>query len=260
MKICNLASGSRGNCTLIVTPDTSIMIDDGLTMSQLDQRLSAMSQLDLKKLAGIIITHEHSDHTKGLVKLSNTYKIPVYMHRASVENFYEREELRYLVEQDMDKAFELGGLHIEPFRLPHDSAYNLGYRITDGKSRLAIATDLGYVSESTLGWLKGNDAVILESNHDLTMLKCGSYPAYLKKRIESKNGHLSNDDCSTALVELCRSGVKNVMLAHLSQDNNTPEIAFECSKNNLMREGIKEGDDVIIDVASQFHPSRIIEI
>ncbi len=260
MKVCNLASGSHGNATLISSGNTHILVDNGLSMSELNKRLDGLLNVELRDLAGIIITHEHSDHTKGLAKLSNKYHLPVYMHWQSVNNFWDRGELSNLAEVDMDMPFEIGDIAIEPFRLPHDSAYNLGYKMTDGKKTFALATDLGWVSENTLTKLEGCDGVMLESNHDVKMLKYGSYPAYLKARIAGSNGHLSNDECAKTLVKLVQSGTKRVVLAHLSQDNNTPELAFECTKQTLAGSGIIEGKDLDVEVASQFHPTKVIEI
>ncbi len=260
MKVCNLASGSRGNATLISSGKTNVLVDNGLSTRELNKRLDGLLNVDIKNIAGIIITHEHSDHTKGLTKLSNQYHIPVYMHWQSVNNFWDREELKNLAEVDMDMPFEIGDIAIEPFRLPHDSAYNLGYKMSDGKNNFALATDLGWVSENTLSKLVGCEAVMLESNHDVKMLKYGSYPAYLKARIASNNGHLSNDECAKTLVKLVRSGTSRVVLAHLSQDNNTPELAFECAKQTLEESGIIEGKDLDLEVASQFHPTKVIEI
>lgn len=160
----------------------------------------------------------------------------------------------------MDAPFELGDLTITPFRLPHDSNYNLGYRISQGKSALSIATDLGFVSESTLEKIMGSDLVILESNHDLDMLREGAYPFMLKQRILGKNGHLSNDDCASAVLEFARRGTKKFILAHLSQDNNTPEIAFDCIAKNLEKNYYIEGQDVFVDIANQYKSTRKFNI
>lgn len=260
MKVCNLASGSRGNATLVSSANTHVLVDNGLTISELNKRLDGLLDVKIKNLAGIVITHEHSDHTKGLAKLSNKYKLPVYIHQQSLNNFCDRGEMQYLAEVDMDMPFLIGDISIEPFRLPHDSAYNLGYKMTDGKKTFALATDLGYVSDNTLSKLEKCDMVMLESNHDLKMLKYGSYPAYLKARIASSSGHLSNDECAKTLVKLVQSGTSQVLLAHLSQDNNTPELAFECAKQTLSDSGIIEGKDLVVEVASQFHPTKVIEI
>ena len=209
MKICNLASGSKGNCTWVSNNGTNVLIDDGISLRELKKRIEGASlDLDLRKLNAIVITHEHSDHIKGLKMLSKTYNIPVYIHAKSLQYIFDEEILKNVVDQNMDKPFDIGELHITPFRLPHDSAYNLGYKFDDGKNQFSIATDLGYVSDSTLENLKGSKMVMLEANHDLQMLRNGPYPAYLKHRIESKNGHLCNEDSANTSTNLCKSGTE----------------------------------------------------
>lgn len=258
MEFCNLASGSRGNCSVISTKRVNIMIDDGLNFRTLSER-ARLANIDLSKIDAILITHEHSDHVKGIASLCKKYSVPVYCHSESKE-FVDPMICPYIVDRDMDTPFELGDLTITPFRLPHDSNYNLGYKITQGKSVLSIATDLGFVSEGTLENLKGSDFVMLESNHDLDMLREGAYPFMLKQRILGKNGHLSNDDCAGAILELARGGTKRFLLAHLSQDNNTPEIAFDCTAKNLENNYFIEGEDVFVDIANQYKSTRKFNI
>ncbi len=250
MEFCNLASGSHGNCTVISTKDVNIMIDNGLNFRTLSER-ARLANIDLSKINAILITHEHSDHVKGIAGFCKKYSIPVYCHRQSKE-FLDPMISPYIIDSDMDAPFELGDLSITPFRLPHDSNYNLGYRITQGKNSIAIATDLGFVSDGALEKLRGSDLVMLESNHDIDMLREGAYPFMLKQRILGKNGHLSNNDCAGAILELARNGTKRFLLAHLSQDNNTPEIAFDCTAKKLENNYFIEGSDVFVDVANQY--------
>ena len=254
MEFCNLASGSKGNCSVITTNNVNIMIDDGLNFRALSER-ARLANIDLSKINAVLITHEHSDHVKGIASFCKKYSVPVYCHAQSKE-FIDPMIYPYVIDRDMDAPFELGDLSIEPFRLPHDSNYNLGYRITQGKSVLSIATDLGFVSDGTLDKLQGSDLVILESNHDVDMLREGAYPFMLKQRILGKNGHLSNDDCAKAVLQLAKSGTKRFLLAHLSQENNTPEIAFDCTAKHLENNYYLEGEDVLVDIANQFKATR----
>ncbi|MDE7349252.1 MAG: MBL fold metallo-hydrolase [Clostridia bacterium] len=254
MEFCNLASGSRGNCSVISTNRVTIMVDDGLNLRTLAER-ARLANLDLSKVDAVLITHEHSDHVKGIASFCKKYSVPVYCHSESKE-FVDPMICPYIVDRDMDTPFELGDLTITPFRLPHDSNYNLGYKISQGKQAISVATDLGFVSESTLDKLKGSDLVVLESNHDIDMLREGAYPFILKQRILGKNGHLSNDDCAAAILDLARSGTKRFLLAHLSQDNNTPEIAFDCAAKNLENNYFIEGQDVFVDIANQYKSTR----
>ncbi|MDE5756299.1 MAG: MBL fold metallo-hydrolase [Clostridia bacterium] len=258
MEFCNLASGSRGNCTVISTDRVNIMIDDGLNLRALTER-ARLANIDLSTIDAILITHEHTDHVKGIASFCKKYSVPVYCHAESKE-FLEPMIYPYVLDTDMDSPFELGDLTITPFRLPHDSNYNLGYKITQGKSVISIATDLGFVSEGTLEKLKGSDFVMLESNHDIDMLREGEYPFILKQRIMGKNGHLSNDDCAQAVLELARNGTKRFLLAHLSQDNNTPELAFDCTAKNLEKNYFTEGQDVFVDLANQYKSTRKFKI
>lgn len=254
MEFCNLASGSRGNCSVISTKKVNIMIDNGLNLRTLTER-ARLANIDIGKIDAILITHEHSDHVKGIEAFCKKYSVPVYCHRESKE-YIDPMIYHYIIDRDMDAPFELGDLTITPFRLPHDSNYNLGFKIAQGKSIISIATDLGYVSEGTLEKLKDSDLIMLESNHDIDMLREGAYPFILKQRILGKNGHLSNDDCANTIVKLAKNGTKKFLLAHLSQDNNTPEVAFDCVAKNLENNYFTEGKDVFVDVASQYKSTR----
>ncbi len=250
MEFLNFASGSKGNCSIISSKTVNVMIDNGIGLRTLEER-SRLANFDLSKINAILITHEHSDHVKGIAKFCKKYSVPVYCHKESQE-FLDPMISPYILESDMDMPFELGDLHIEPFRLPHDSNYNLGYKISQNNTSISIATDLGYVGEATLEKLKDSTMVMLESNHDIDMLKEGAYPYSLKHRILSKNGHLSNDDCAEAILQLRKMGTKRFLLAHLSQDNNTPELAFDCVAKALEKDAYTEGVDAYVDIANQY--------
>ncbi len=254
MKFCNLASGSKGNCSVVFTDSVTVMIDDGLNIRALSER-ARLANLDLSKINAIIVTHEHSDHVKGIASLAKKYSIPVYCHPQSRSGM-EAEVSPYYVEQDMDAPFEIGDLLITPFRLPHDSNYNLGYKLSDAKHTVTVATDLGSVNENILQRFVGSDLVMLESNHDVDMLRQGNYPFALKQRILGKNGHLSNDDCAATISQLCKRGTKRFILAHLSQDNNTPELAFNSTAKMLENQSLIEGFDAFVDIAYQHKSTK----
>lgn len=249
MDFCNLASGSKGNCTYVATKNTKLLIDDGLNLRELSER-ARLSNIDLSQINAILVTHEHSDHISGLTSLVSKYHIPIYCHAKS-KGYLKDKALAYTIDNDMDKPYEIGDIQINPFRLPHDSSYNLGYKLSDGRHSIAIATDLGCMNDGILNNLQGNDLVMLESNHDIDMLLQGRYSFVLKQRILSKNGHLSNKDCADTVLKLIESGTKHIVLAHLSQDNNTPELAFECTSKALETHNIKEGVDAFVDIAMQ---------
>ncbi|MDE5990702.1 MAG: MBL fold metallo-hydrolase [Clostridia bacterium] len=250
MKFCNLASGSKGNCTIISSDHATLMIDDGLNIRDLMQRARS-ANIDLSAIDAILVTHEHSDHIKGIAPLVKKYSIPIYCHKESAYAL-DAYASPYVVERDMDLQFEIGDIQITPFRLPHDSNYNLGYKLSDGKRSVAIATDLGYMNESIMRSLAESDLIMLESNHDIDMLRQGSYPFLLKQRILGKNGHLSNDECAQTISALAKYGTRHFVLAHLSQDNNTPELAFERVAKALENADLVEGKDVFVETALQY--------
>lgn len=258
MDFLNIASGSKGNCTVVSGNNTTLLIDDGLNIRTLEER-ARIANIDLKNIDALLVTHEHADHIKGIASFVSKYHVPVYCHAASRYGL-DPKTLAYVQDNDMDLPFEIGGLKVTPFRLPHDSDYNLGYKLTDGKKTIAVATDLGYMNEAIFANLEKSDLVMLESNHDIQMLKNGSYPFLLKQRILGKNGHLSNDECADTVLKLSATGTKHFVLAHLSQDNNTPELAFECTEKTLDKQGVKEGVDAYVDIALQFRTMHKIHL
>ena len=240
---------------------TSLIVDERLTVKELRLR-AALRGIDLADVSAVLVTHEHSDHVKGVEQFSKEFGAKVYMPLTCYEAMRSRREIvtSYEHVDGFEAGFDLGDVHVEPFRLPHDARYTVGYRLTDGKTDVAIATDLGFVSDNTLARLCGCKAVIVESNHDKLMLEKGRYPYQLKVRIASKNGHLSNADSAAIASQLVASGAERILLAHLSEDNNTPELAFEATKEQLDKHGIREGKDVQLDVAYQYRPSEIIKL
>lgn len=260
-EICTLASGSKGNCTYIKSGNTSIVIDEGLTVKELSVR-AATRGIDLADVSAVLVTHEHTDHVKGVNQFSKEFGAKVYMPLTCFETMRSRGEtvLNYEHVDGFETGFDIGDIRVEPFRLPHDARYTVGYRLSDGKNDIAIATDLGFVSDHTLSRLCGCKAVIVESNHDKLMLEKGRYPYPLKVRIASKNGHLSNADSAAIASQLVAGGAERILLAHLSEDNNTPELAFEATKEQLDKHGIREGTDVVLDIAYQYRPSEMIRI
>ena len=260
LEICTLASGSKGNCTYLRYGDTSILIDQGLSLKELRVRANYRG-IDLSQTDALFVTHEHSDHVKGVGAFARAYDTPVYIPAACMGNFKTEDgDERFFVPNEYDGEVAVKGLSVKPFRVPHDAHYTVGYRISTGKEDVAIATDLGFVSDGTLAKLVGCKAVVLESNHDPLMLEGGRYPRMLKARIAGKNGHLSNDACAETVAALAYNGTEKIVLAHLSEENNPPELAFEASRELLAKRGIKEGDDVLLFVADQFKPSGRITV
>lgn len=226
MRICTFASGSRGNCTLVSLNGRNFLIDAGISMKRICENLSACS-LRPGDLDGVFITHLHSDHIGGLRMFTKHYSVPVYAPRTAAAHLLMSlsctPELMHVF--PADSALRIGDVEISSFSTSHDTEESVGYRLV-GEKVFALATDTGTVTDSVLGGLSGADAVIIESNHDIEMLRYGPYPYQLKQRILSPRGHLSNDDCARLALTLAERGTKYIVLGHLSRDNNTPAKAF----------------------------------
>lgn len=254
MKAVSLSSGSKGNCIFIQSQNAKILIDNGLTLSNLQSRLEVIG-VKVEEIDAILLTHEHGDHLYGIKAfLRKNKKAKVYIP-AFVQN-YDIAGILALpsaqIEWFSSSDFFIKDLTISSFILPHDSKFCVGYSVICGGKKVSVATDLGFVSNSTLLNLAHSDILFLESNHDEVLLrKNPKYTARLKKRILSNVGHLSNTSCGLALVNLVKNGVKQVILSHLSEENNTPILAYNTVKKVLSQNGIIEGENVCVDVAFQ---------
>lgn len=238
-----LFSGSSGNCSLIKNNGGALLVDAGVSSRSI---VSALSQADTlpRDINGILVTHEHVDHIKGLAVLTKRFKIPVY---SSVEVLEYLQDHNFVAPDcplyEISSPMEVGGMLVTPFDTPHDSVHSLGFRIdtSDGAS-IGIATDLGAVTDQVKAGLTGCDITMLESNYDSSMLACSAYPYYLKRRIQSGRGHLDNLDCAEELAELIKQGNKRFVLCHLSKENNIPELALQTVYARMAQEGIAAGD------------------
>ena len=233
-KICCLYSGSKGNCTFVSAGGANILIDAGRSAKALCSALCSIG-VDIDDIDAIFITHEHNDHVSALQVLSHKHKIPIHilLNSALVFNGLYDERLCDCLHMHRDDGFEveINGLKVKALPTPHDSRAAVGYRLTfkgecGEEISLAVSTDTGCVTDTMRENLLGCSAVVIESNHDLQMLIDGPYPYELKQRIRSQKGHLSNSDCAALAAELYESGTKHIMLAHLSEENNLPELAF----------------------------------
>ncbi len=232
VRVFSLYSGSKGNSFLISTPQGAILIDAGKSARQLCQSLCAVG-VSPDEIKAILITHEHSDHIGALPVFLKKHPVPVHIPHACVYRLEQDEAVApYLCPHPPIYQDEICGIRVTSFPTPHDSRGSVGYRMEIANEnghvlRIGYATDIGYVSKEVEEGLCGCDAVILESNHDEEMLMEGPYPYDLKQRIRSRRGHLSNPDCAAFAARLCAAGTKSLMLAHLSQENNTPDTAFD---------------------------------
>lgn len=252
----SIISGSSGNCSYISDGTTKILVDCGLSGKKLTEALNSV-YVPISELDAILITHEHSDHTKGLGVLSRKYHIPIYSTAGTLLSVSVGEiddSLKNYIEADKD--FEIGSIGIRPFSISHDAADPVGYCFYINNKKYSVATDMGILTKSVFDEIKGSDSIILESNHDVDMLQFGSYPYPLKRRILSNYGHLSNETAARAAVALAKSGTKHIMLGHLSRENNRPEIAMLESFNALTDAGANVGRDVSLTVADRFNITR----
>ncbi len=260
MRVCVLSSGSRGNCVYIEGGDSAILIDNGLAFKELKNRLD-VAGLDLSKIKATLVTHEHTDHVKGVGVMSRSMNTEVFCCNDCYNAFEHKVgKFNYAGNNpNYENGFTAHGFDIKPFRTPHDAVYSVGYRVSFEGKTVALATDLGTITPGVYSHLTGTDLTIIESNHDVEMLKNGTYPMSLKARILGSNGHLSNKDMAAVINDLTLSGTDKFVLAHLSEDNNNPDIAYNEADAALHRLGASRGDIELV-VAGQYIPTKVFNI
>lgn len=246
MRIVLFASGSTGNCTLVSEGDTHILIDAGISAKRIRTGLQEQG-LTMNDVDGVLITHEHSDHIRGLTVLLRRDPVPVYALPAVAAALREQmpEHTHLLHEIAPEEAFALGAAAVVPFCTPHDAAGSCGFRFEGGDSSFGFCTDLGELTDTVRDALSGVDCAVIEANHDLAMLRGGPYPAFLKRRIASDRGHLSNDGAGELAVLLAENGAQSLILGHLSRENNTPEKALETVARALRAAGFAPGEPAL---------------
>ncbi|MCR5835474.1 MAG: MBL fold metallo-hydrolase [Lachnospiraceae bacterium] len=265
MKITSIASGSSGNSICVTNEKEGFLIDAGISKKRIEEGLK-VADIAPENLKGILITHEHSDHIKGLGVFLRKYKTPVYATGKTIKYILSSSSVGK-VDTDLffeigpDKEFKLGEFGIRPFRVSHDAVDPVAYRFSENDKAAAVVTDLGYYDDYIVDNLKGLDAVLLESNHDVNMLQTGPYPYHLKQRIWGNKGHLSNETAGRLLDTIAGERLKNVILGHLSNENNYPELAFEAVRNEV-NAGIGQycANDFNLVVARRDMPSDTIDV
>ena len=253
IKFCTLFSSSTGNCTLISDGETNLLIDAGVSTARIS---SALDELGLSpgEIDAVLVTHEHSDHISGIRVFTKKYNTPVYATAPTMEHVLKsapdiRPGRANIITPGT--PFVIRSMTVKPFATPHDSVSAVGYVIHAEGMRYGVATDTGTITKSMLSNLAECEAVLIESNHDEEMLRTGPYPYPLKKRILSDSGHLSNAKCAWLATQLAIWGTKRILLGHLSEQNNTPTRAYECTCSMLEANNIKVGSDVIVKVAAK---------
>jgi len=260
-KFCSLYSGSSGNSLFVQTSNTKILVDAGESAKKIIEALSLIG-VEANELDAILVTHEHSDHIKGLGTLSKKYNIPVYANKKTWE-FMPEQNAKILDANkkifNPSEPFEIGDLKISPFEIPHDAANPCGFNIFHDNKKISIATDIGHMTSNVIHKLEDSSFLLLESNYDPNVLKCSKYPYLLKTRIAGPNGHLPNEEAGKTISYLLHSGLKQVMLGHLSKENNFPELAYKTVVDELIENKYNE-NSLHIDIASRANPSSIIDL
>ncbi len=233
VSFASLGSGSNGNSTLVRVDDTLVLVDAGFSAKSIAQRLSEAG-VDAADLSAIVVSHEHSDHVKGVGVLSRKFKLPVWLTRGTYRRLKD-PKLSAVEFIHPHGSFRIGDAKITPFPVPHDAAEPCQYIIGDGTKKVAIATDMGFATPYVQRLLSDVDALLLEANYDLNMLQSGPYPYALQTRIDGRFGHLSNEQSASLAADIEHPGLQRLFLGHLSENNNTPRSALESVANRLRR-------------------------
>lgn len=262
LKFCSIFSGSSGNCLFVNSNHTKLLIDSGVSCKKVCEGLESIGT-SIEDIDAILVTHEHSDHVQSIGTVSQKYNIPVY---ANLETWDAMEKQRNKIAPsnikifENDTDFQLNDLTIHPFSTPHDAANPCGFNIHNGTKRLSIATDLGHMNNDIISQLYSSSFVFLESNYDPEILKVSKYPFPLKQRISGPHGHLSNSTAGKTISNLLlKKDLKEVMLGHLSKENNFPELAYQTVTNELI-ESNSDLDKIRLSVATRHEPSKIVNI
>jgi len=259
LTITTLASGSSGNSLLVSGGDTHILIDAGISCRRITTALNELN-IDPAALSAVLITHEHTDHVCGLATMVKKLPVPIY---ASAGTAYQLSHRTGISEEHLrpfsaGSVFDIGSLHCTSFSTPHDAADSVGYTVELDGEKMALATDLGYVSDTVRRAVLGSQLVVLESNHDEDWLRSGPYPYPLKQRILGDRGHLCNEAGAELAAQAVQAGAHTVILAHLSRENNTPVRAYDVAFRRLSALGIDPEHDIRLIVAPRMETGNTL--
>jgi len=262
IKFCSLFSGSSGNCLCVSTEETRLLIDAGMSGKRILEALCSVGEKP-SDISAVLISHEHSDHIRGAGILSRKLDIPIYANETTWEAMAEQlgpvkvENRRFFV---TGEEFAIGDIAIKPFRIPHDAAEPVGFNFFSKDKKITTATDIGHITKELLLHFESSDLILLESNHDIEMVKVGPYPYNLKRRILGEHGHLSNEMAGKVIAYMAKQGTRKFLLGHLSRENNFPELAYQTVYNVLQENQINVGTDVELSVAMREKTGRVIEV
>lgn len=251
-----LRSGSSGNALLVQAGDVRVLVDAGLSCRAIENALAECA-VTPDTLGAVLVTHEHSDHIKGLALLSKRHNLPVYATEGTWLAMQDKPGFDQIPAKNRrafepEQPFFMRDLLVTPFSIPHDAADPVGFSFQFGARKLCVATDLGHIAPGWMRALQGANLALLESNHDPEMLRAHPrYPSRLKARILGRRGHLCNADCGKAVVALAQAGLTNVILGHLSAETNRPELALETVEAALSEAGIRPGEDVRVTLSQR---------
>ncbi len=237
LRVCLLASGSRGNSLYIESAESRVLIDAGLSAKEIAARLSTIG-VNAEDLDAVFLTHEHIDHSRGIGPLARRYDLPVFMHHQARQALPKLGRVDDLREIDSGEAFVFRDLQISPFSLTHDAVAPLGFVVEMREGKVGLVTDLGIATRLVADCLQGCRMLVLEANHDEEMLRDGPYPWPVKQRIRSNHGHLSNAAAAELLGGLLWEGLEAVFLAHLSEENNCPDLVLECMRRSMVGQNL----------------------
>lgn len=249
-RFCSLFSSSSGNSTFVGSSKTGILVDAGVSAKRMKNALLDRN-IDPSSISAIFVTHEHSDHIKGIRIIASNYNIPVYATEGTLQGLEEAGVIngKFPFFVMPDSGIEVGDLFVRMFPTPHDSNQSCGFTVEfPDERRAAVATDIGHITNDIMNAIIGCDLVMLESNHDVGMLENGNYPYYLKRRILSDTGHLSNEVCSEVAAQLVERGTTRLFLGHLSMENNIPDLAYQTSYAAIHETGAVLNSDYMLKV------------
>ena len=261
LNFCSLYSGSSGNSLFVQTENTKLLIDAGVSAKRIQEALEGL-QVDPSSIDGILITHEHSDHVKGLGTFAKKFNVPVFVNNKTLDympNQKEKLKQNQINNFVVGESFEINDLKVKSFQTPHDAANPCGFLISKDSKSIGIATDIGHITNKIIKELEPSDFLLLESNYEPEILKFSPYPYKLKQRIAGPNGHLPNEEAGKTISYLLHNNLKHAMLGHLSKENNFPELAYKTVVEELISNNYDE-NSLSLGVAGRDIPGNIIQI